>query len=90
MPVVNGYESFTGQIKFNCIIREMKKNFTSMPTVIKTGRNEYNLNLTSRSFRIQHNFIVVANPLAEDHNHDRFMDIPWADSTISQTNTNCV
>lgn len=77
--VVNGYESFTGQI--NTELRnpddEEKLHFNAYGN--QNGRNEYNLNLRSQivpGFSTTLLSHVSFNPLAEDHNHDRFMDIP--------------
>ncbi|MBL7922439.1 MAG: carboxypeptidase-like regulatory domain-containing protein [Bacteroidia bacterium] len=77
--VVNGYESFTGQINTELQNPEHsdKLNFNAYGN--ENGRNEYNLNL---SRRINEKFAVGIlshasfNPLAQDLNKDGFADIP--------------
>lgn len=77
--VVNGYESFTGQINTELQNPEHsdKLNFNAYGN--ENGRNEYNLNLSGR---INEKFAVGIlshasfNPLAQDLNKDGFADIP--------------
>ncbi len=77
--VVNGYESFTGQINTELQNPEHsdKLNFNAYGN--ENGRNEYNLNL---SRRINEKFAIGLlthasfNPLAQDLNNDGFADIP--------------
>lgn len=77
--VVNGYESFTGQI--NTELQEPghsdRLSFNAYGN--QNGRNEYNLNLSQK---IKEGFSVGLlthasfNPLAQDMNGDGFADIP--------------
>lgn len=77
--VVNGYESFTGQINTELQNPEHsdKLNFNAYGN--ENGRNEYNLNL---AHRVNEKFAVGIlshasfNPLAQDMNKDGFADIP--------------
>lgn len=77
--VVNGYESFTGQINTELQNPERSDKLHFNAYGNQNGRNEYNLNL---SRHVNENFAagllshVSFNPLAEDHNHDGFADIP--------------
>jgi outer membrane receptor for ferrienterochelin and colicins len=77
--VVNGYESFTGQINTELQNPEKSDRLQFNAYGNQNGRNEYNLNL-SRDFNkhfaaglLSH---VSFNPLAEDLNKDGFADIP--------------
>lgn len=77
--VVNGYESFTGQINTELQNPEHsdKVNFNAYGN--ENGRNEYNLNLAHRlneKFSVGLLSHVSFNPLAQDLNHDGFADIP--------------
>lgn len=77
--VVNGYESFTGQINTELQNPEHsdKLNFNAYGN--ESGRNEYNLNLAHRvneKFSVGLLNHVSYNPLLQDHNHDGFADIP--------------
>ena len=77
--VVNGYESFTGQINTELHGPEDEEKLHFNAYGNQNGRNEYNLNLTSQvvpGFSTSLLSHVSFNPLSEDHNHDRFMDIP--------------
>ncbi len=77
--VINGYESFTGQIntELQNPHQSDKLNFNTYAN--ENGRNEYNLNL---SHRLNEKFSTAllshfsANPLVQDHNGDGFADIP--------------
>ncbi len=77
--VVNGYESFTGQINTELQNPEHsdKVNFNAYGN--ENGRNEYNLNLAHRfneKFAVGLLNHVSYNPLAQDLNGDGFADIP--------------
>lgn len=77
--VVNGYESFTGQI--NTELQDPntsdKLNFNAYAN--QNGRNEYNLNVKHR-FNPKFSAGLLShasfNPMKEDLNNDRFLDIP--------------
>lgn len=77
--VVNGYESFTGQINTELQNPEKSDKLNFNTYVNENARNEYNLNL---SRRINQNFSVGLlshasfNPLVQDLNKDGFADIP--------------
>lgn len=77
--VVNGYESFTGQI--NTELRDPENSDKVLFNAYgnQSGRNEYNLN-ASRKLTSNLATAILAhtsyNPLAQDHNHDHFADIP--------------
>ncbi|MBA2613558.1 MAG: TonB-dependent receptor [Bacteroidetes bacterium] len=77
--VVNGYESFTGQINTELQNPEHsdKLNFNAYGN--ENGRNEYNLNLAHR-FNEKFSMGLLShtsfNPLAQDLNGDGFADIP--------------
>jgi hypothetical protein len=77
--VINGYESFTGQINTELQNPESsdKLNFNSY--VNGNARNEYNLNLSRRlnpKLAVGLLTHVSDNPLAQDFNKDGFADIP--------------
>ncbi len=77
--VINGYESFTGQINTELQNPETsdKLNFNSY--VNQNGRNEYNLNAKHRlnpKFAVGILSHMSFNPLKQDMNHDGFLDIP--------------
>lgn len=77
--VVNGYESFTGQINTELQNPEQsdKLNFNSY--VNENARNEYNLNLSRRlNPKLAVGLLnhVSFNPLVQDLNNDGFADIP--------------
>ncbi len=77
--VINGYESFTGQINTELQNPETSDRFHFNAYGNQNGRNEYNLNLKQRfneSFSAGLLSHVSFNPLVEDHNHDHFADIP--------------
>lgn len=77
--VVNGYESFTGQINTELQNPETSDRINFNAYGNQNGRNEYNLNLKHRfneSFSAGVLSHVSFNPLVEDHNHDHFADIP--------------
>ncbi|MDI1353377.1 MAG: carboxypeptidase-like regulatory domain-containing protein [bacterium] len=77
--VINGYESFTGQI--NTELQKPgssdKLNFNTY--VNENARNEYNLNLSQKvNPKLSVGLFSHAsfNPLVQDHNGDGFADIP--------------
>ncbi|MDP1802571.1 MAG: TonB-dependent receptor [Bacteroidota bacterium] len=77
--VINGYESFTGQINTELQNPEHsdKVNFNAYGN--ENGRNEYNLNLAHRvnqKFAVGLLNHVSYNPLVQDFNGDGFADIP--------------
>jgi outer membrane receptor for ferrienterochelin and colicins len=77
--VINGYESFTGQINTELQHPQHSDKLNFNTYVNENGRNEYNLNL---SHRINPKLSVGLlshtsyNPLAQDLNKDGFADIP--------------
>jgi outer membrane receptor for ferrienterochelin and colicins len=77
--VVNGYESFTGQINTELQNPEHSDKLHFNTYVNENARNEYNLNLSRRLNQkwatglLGH---VSYNPLVQDLNKDGFADIP--------------
>jgi outer membrane cobalamin receptor len=77
--VINGYESFTGQINTELQNPEKSDKLNFNTYVNENGRNEYNLN---GSRRLNQNWAVGLlnhvsfNPLVQDYNKDGFADIP--------------
>ncbi len=77
--VVNGYESFTGQINTELHDPANMDKFTFNSYVNENGRNEYNLEFKQAVTKhFSTNWLAHAsyNPLAEDKNKDGFADIP--------------
>lgn len=77
--VVNGYESFTGQINTELHDPATMDKFTFNTYVNQNGRNEYNLEFkqaVTKHFSTNWLAHMNFNPLAEDHNKDGFADIP--------------
>jgi len=77
--VVNGYESFTGQINTELQAPEDMDKLHLNIYGNQNGRNEYNLNLKQKvSSKLSTALLshVSYNPLEEDHNKDGFVDIP--------------
>jgi outer membrane receptor for ferrienterochelin and colicins len=77
--VVNGYESFTGQINTELQNPEHSEKLSFNTYANENGRNEYNLNLSHRlnpKFSVGLLSHVSFNPLVQDLNHDGFADIP--------------
>ncbi|MFO0356010.1 MAG: carboxypeptidase-like regulatory domain-containing protein [Sphingobacteriaceae bacterium] len=77
--VINGYESFTGQIntELQNPITSDKLNFNAY--VNQNARNEYNLNAKHRfneKFSVGLLSHMSFNPMKEDLNKDGFLDIP--------------
>ena len=77
--VINGYESFTGQINTELQNPEHSDKLNFNTYVNENARNEYNLNLSRRLNQklsvglLNH---VSYNPLVQDLNGDGFADIP--------------
>src|SRR5690606_30128916 len=77
--VVNGYESFTGQINTELQDPRVSDRLHFNSYVNNNGRNEYNLNL---AHKVKQNYAtgllghVSFNPLLQDMNMDGFADIP--------------
>lgn len=77
--VVNGYESFTGQINTELQNPETSDRLHFNAYLNQNGRNEYNLNTKHRfneKFAAGLLGHVSFNPMMEDLNHDGFLDIP--------------
>lgn len=77
--VVNGYESFTGQINTELQNPEKSDKLHFNTYVNQNQRNEYNLNLSQKfneSFSAGLLSHVSFNPALEDRNKDGFADIP--------------
>jgi len=77
--VINGYESFTGQINTELQNPETSDKLHFNAYGSQSGRNEYNLNLKHRlNPKLSVGLLshVSSNPRIEDHNHDHFADIP--------------
>ncbi|MBA3664316.1 MAG: TonB-dependent receptor [Bacteroidetes bacterium] len=77
--VINGYESFTGQINTELQKPEDSEKLSFNTYVNENGRNEYNLNM-ARRFTPKFSGGILShlsyNPLKEDRNKDGFLDIP--------------
>ena len=77
--VVNGYESFTGQINTELQPPDNSDKLHFNMYGNENGRNEYNLNLSRKitpRFSVGLLSHASFNPLAEDRNGDNFLDIP--------------
>lgn len=77
--VVNGYESFTGQINTELQNPENSAKLNFNTYVNENGRNEYNLNLAHRlNEKLSVGLLnhVSYNPIVQDFNNDGFADIP--------------
>ncbi len=77
--VVNGYESFTGQINTELQKPENSEKLFFNTYVNANARNEYNLNLTKKLTDVWSTTLLShysANPLKQDMNGDGFLDIP--------------
>jgi len=77
--VINGYESFTGQINTELQNPEKSDKLNFNVYVNENARNEYNLNLAHRvnpKFAVGLLSHVNYNPLVQDLNKDGFADIP--------------
>lgn len=77
--IVNGYESFTGQINTELQSPETSDRINFNAYLNQNARNEYNLNAKHR-FNEKFSAGILShmnfNPMAEDLNKDGFMDIP--------------
>jgi outer membrane receptor for ferrienterochelin and colicins len=77
--VINGYESFTGQINTELQAPENMDRLLFNMYGNENGRNEYNLNLGHKfNEKVSTALLNHAsfNPLAQDLNGDNFLDIP--------------
>ncbi|MBK7312045.1 MAG: carboxypeptidase-like regulatory domain-containing protein [Sphingobacteriaceae bacterium] len=77
--VVNGYESFTGQINTELQNPETSDKLHFNTYVNQNARNEYNINLKHRfneKFAVGLLNHVSYNPIKQDLNNDGFLDIP--------------
>lgn len=77
--VVNGYESFTGQINTELQNPEQTDRLHFNSYINENARNEYNLNVSHRlNPKLSVGLLnhVSYNPLAQDLNNDGFADIP--------------
>ena len=77
--VINGYESFTGQINTELQNPETSDKLNFNTYVNQNARNEYNLNVKHRfneRFAVGLLSHMNFNPMKEDLNKDGFMDIP--------------
>lgn len=77
--VINGYESFTGQINTELQNPETSDKLNFNAYLNQNGRNEYNLNLKHRfNNKLAVGLLTHAsfNPMMEDLNNDGFLDIP--------------
>jgi hypothetical protein len=77
--VINGYESFTGQINTELQSPETSDKINFNTYVNQNARNEYNLNVKHR-FNEKFSAGILShasfNPLVQDMNGDGFADIP--------------
>lgn len=77
--VVNGYESFTGQINTELQNPVTSDKLFANAYVNQNGRNEYNLNVRQRLAKKLSTALLTHmsyNPLLQDMNGDGFADIP--------------
>lgn len=77
--VINGYESFTGQINTELQSPETSDKINFNTYVNQNARNEYNLNVKHRfNEKFSAGILTHAsfNPLVQDMNGDGFADIP--------------
>ena len=77
--VINGYESFTGQINTELQNPETSDKLNFNTYANQNGRNEYNLNAKHRfneKFSVGLLSHASFNPLVQDMNQDGFADIP--------------
>lgn len=91
--VINGYESFTGQINTELQKPEDSDKLSFNSYVNENLRNEYNLNLSRRfTPKLAAALLTHAsfNPLKEDKNKDGFLDIPTGEqqNVIGKINYN--
>ncbi|MDP2384839.1 MAG: TonB-dependent receptor [Bacteroidota bacterium] len=77
--VINGYESFTGQINTELQNPAASERLFFNAYVNANARNEYNLNLSKKLTDVWSTGLLLhgnSNPLQQDMNHDGFLDIP--------------
>jgi outer membrane receptor for ferrienterochelin and colicins len=77
--VINGYESFTGQINTELQKPEKSEKLFFNAYGNANGRNEYNLNLAKKLTDVWSVGLLThfsSNPLKQDFNGDGFLDIP--------------
>ncbi|MCD6068180.1 MAG: TonB-dependent receptor plug protein [Bacteroidetes bacterium] len=77
--VINGYESFTGQINTELQNPRNSERLFFNAYVNANARNEYNLNLSHKLNDVWSTGLLLhasSNPLKQDMNHDGFLDIP--------------
>jgi outer membrane receptor for ferrienterochelin and colicins len=77
--VINGYESFSGQINTELQKPENSEKLFFNVYGNANGRNEYNLNLTRKLTDVWSTALLShfsSNPLRQDMNGDGFLDIP--------------
>ncbi|HEY1038785.1 MAG TPA: carboxypeptidase-like regulatory domain-containing protein, partial [Bacteroidia bacterium] len=77
--VINGYESFTGQINTELQNPANSERLFFNAYVNANARNEYNLNLSRKLNETWSTGLLLhasSNPLRQDMNHDGFLDIP--------------
>jgi len=77
--VINGYESFSGQINTELQNPETSEKLFFNAYVNANARNEYNLNLSKKLTDVWSSNLLLhasSNPLKQDMNGDGFMDIP--------------
>jgi hypothetical protein len=77
--VVNGYESFTGQINTELHDPKTMDKFTFNTYLNQNGRNEYNVEFrqdVTKNFSTNWLAHASFNPMVEDLNKDNFADIP--------------
>jgi hypothetical protein len=77
--VINGYESFTGQINTELQNPATSEKLFFNAYVNANARNEYNLNLSKKLTDVWSTNLLLhgsSNPLKQDMNKDGFMDIP--------------
>ncbi|HEX7414839.1 MAG TPA: TonB-dependent receptor [Bacteroidia bacterium] len=77
--VINGYESFTGQINTELQKPDNSEKLYFNGYVNSMSRNEYNLNLSHRINDVWSTGLLLHvnfTPLKNDLNHDDFLDLP--------------
>ncbi|HXB42379.1 MAG TPA: carboxypeptidase-like regulatory domain-containing protein [Bacteroidia bacterium] len=77
--VINGYESFTGQINTELQKPDNSEKLFFNTYVNANGRNEYNLNAARKLTDVWSTVLLLHtsfNPLKQDFNNDGFLDIP--------------
>ncbi len=77
--VINGYESFTGQINTELQRPESSEKLFFNAYVNANARNEYNLNLSRKLTDVWSTAVFShysVNPMMQDMNRDGFLDIP--------------